>query len=382
MLLPLTVAAFLSNFPWLAPAAPATPELEPPAIARLILNERGKLKNASGWAADMRDDFREIDIPATRENVCAAIAIVSQESSFTANPEVPGLGKLAEKSLRTKLEGYPLMGTAISNWLESTPSSEASFMDQIRAARTERDLDLTYRAMVEYAANSTQTGILLNSGFLNKYIEEYNDISTIGSMQVSVAFALRTEAKERWLGMSLADVYAVRDDLYTRKGGMKYGILQLLGYDSGYDRKIYRFADYNAGRFASRNAAFQSVIEKLSGEKLARDGDLLSYSRPGKAKKKVTSTETAIRIAAKRHQLPLTDSAIRTDLLKEKTSDFTTTQTYVVLRDTYATIAGKPAAFAMVPEIDLHSVKIKNHMTTANFAESVTRRYQRCMAVK
>ena len=139
--------------------------------------------------------------------------------------------------------------------------------------------------MLAYAAGRTETGFIVNSGLLNRFIEDRNDVSTIGSMQVSVAFALETVKQDRWTTMSLEDVYAVRDELYTRKGGMKFGILQLLGYDTGYDKKIYRFADYNAGRYASRNAALQFVAAKLSGEALALDGDLLSYSRPGKPKR-------------------------------------------------------------------------------------------------
>ena len=79
--------------------------------------------------------------------------------------------------------------------------------------------------------------------------------------------------------MSLDDDYAVRDELYTRHGGMYYGVLQLLGYETGYDRKIYRFADFNAGRYSSRNAAFQKQIAVLSGQPLASDGDLLLYDK-------------------------------------------------------------------------------------------------------
>jgi hypothetical protein len=383
------MARFVRFFLCLAAAGlggvPAAPAASPEAsfdLVRLIRNEAGKLRDPGGWAADMLSGFADAGIEASRENVCSVVAIVGQESGFVANPQVPGLGRLAEKALRQKMDAIPLLGGRILAWLETVPDPETNFMGRIRAARTERDLDLTYRALLDYAASQTETGFILNSGLLNRYVEERNDVTTIGSMQVSVAFALAQVRQDRWLAMSLADVYAVRDELYTRRGGMKYGLLQLLGYNTGYDRKIYRFADYNAGRYASRNAAFQTVIAALSGERLARDGDLLAYPRPGHPAKSVTHSEKALRIAVARHRLPLSDADIRADLLKEKSEDFAATRTFTLLRETYATISGKAAPFASLPEIALTSIKIRNRMTTAIFAERVNGRYQRCMAVR
>ena len=78
----------------------------------------------------------------------------------------------------------------------------------------------------------------------------------------------------------------------------------------------------------------------------------------------------------------MTETDIRTDLLKEKLSAFSETRTFTLLHETYRAVAGKPVPFAMVPDITLESVKIKNHMTTQIFADRVNRRYQRCMAAK
>lgn len=350
--------------------------------ANLVRAAEKSSKDPIGWAEDLLDVLNLNRLPQSRENICSAIAVIDQESSFNANPQVPGLGKISEAALREKMAAYPLIGSRVIAYLESTPSAQDNYMLRIRRAVTERDLDMVYRALVADAASRSNLGILVSSGFFNPFIEERNQISTIGSMQVSVKFSLDVANDRRWLPMSLNDVYAVRDELYTRHGGMYYGVKQLLGYDTGYDKKIYRFADYNAGRYSSRNAAFQKMVSALSGESLVADGDLLAYDKSGSAKSSVSSAERAIRTAVAKHHLALTDKNIRRDLLLEKEQGFATTPTFQWLKRTYANIMGREAPFAAVPEIDLKSPKIRRHMTTAIFAEMVNKRYQACMAKK
>ncbi len=349
---------------------------------RLIRLAEKNVVDANGWAIDLHDVLVQHELDVSPENVCAAIAVIDQESGFVADPVVPGLGKLSEETLKQKLGKYPIAGKAMLSWLERTPSPDASFMARIRAARTERDLDLAYRSLVDYVGKNTSLDFVMQLGLLNKLIEDKNEIDTAGSMQVSVRFALAEARKRRWLPATLSDVYAVRDQLYTRHGGMFYGIKQLMGYETGYNRKIYRFADYNAGRYASRNAAFQQSVARLSGEKLSLDGDLLSYGKDEKALPKVTATEVAVRKVLKGLKLDLQDSQIRSDLLREKELGFTGTRTFIAVRDHFAAAFGKPPAFATFPEIWLSSPKLSRKFTTRRFAESVDGRYQACMTAK
>ena len=349
---------------------------------KLIGKARPNVADPQGWAIDLLDVLRTQSLPASRENICSAIAIIAQESGFVADPAVPGLGTLAEKSLQTKLGRIPILGRMALNFLETSPSLGESYMARIRAAKTERDLDMTYRSIVDDAGKRSSLGLLVQSGLLNQMIEDRNDINTIGSMQVSVRFALAKARESRYLPMNLADVYAVRDDLYTRHGGMYYGVKQLLGYDSGYTRKIYRFADYNAGRYASRNAAFQKIISVLSKTNLATDGDLLLYNKDQQPMQKVSSTETALRKVIAKSNLGIDDKKLRIDLSKEKSADFPATQIYLQIRDLYARTAKRAVAFAEIPSIELNSPKIRRRMTTQNFAESVDRRYKGCVALK
>jgi hypothetical protein len=362
--------------------AAEAPTLSTSGIARLIIAAEKNVKDSQGWAADLLDVLKLNDLPANKENICAAIAVIDQESSFVADPAVAGLGKISEKALRAKLDKVPVLGRIALHFLEIKPSPADNYLARIRGAHTERDLDLIYRAMVADAARQSGLGLVINSGLLNKQIDGRNEIDTIGSMQVSVGFALEVAKRRRWLPMSLNDIYALRDELYTRHGGMYYGVLLLLGYETGYDRKLYRFADFNAGRYSSRNAAFQRQIAELSGSALAADGDLLLYDKSGKVSGGVSNTEKALRAVLKSSNFELVDEDIRKDLLHEKDNDFVQTLTYSALRATYQQVIGKRPVFAVVPDIALSSPKIRSKMTTRNFAESVDRRYQSCMARK
>ena len=82
-------------------------------------------------------------------------------------------------------------------------------------------------------------------------IDDLNPVTTAGPMQVQVSFAR---------GMSGLSDAETRELLYTRFGGVRFGTARLLGYAAAYDDVLYRFADYNAGMYSSRNAAFQEQL--------------------------------------------------------------------------------------------------------------------------
>lgn len=121
-------------------------------------------------------------------------------------------------------------------------------------------------------------------------------------MQVSIAFAEQHTSGYPWKMNG-----TVRQEVFSLRGGLWFGTYHLLNYPASYSAPLYRFADFNAGWYASRNAAFQNAVVKASGVKLALDGDLIRYDseEPG-------STELAVRRLAS--QLGMSDSEIHRQL--------------------------------------------------------------------
>lgn len=57
------------------------------------------VRDSQGWATDIAAAFTAQDIAPTAENLCAVLAVTEQESTFQADPQVPGLGKIAWKEI-------------------------------------------------------------------------------------------------------------------------------------------------------------------------------------------------------------------------------------------------------------------------------------------
>jgi hypothetical protein len=196
-----------------------------------------------------------------------------------------------------------------------------------------------------------------------------NPIRTVGPMQVSVAYAERF-ARER--PYPYAHSGSIRHELFTRRGGMYFGIAHLLAYQPGYDAMIFRFADYNAGQYASRDAAFQRAVAVVSRTPLVPDGDL-----GGPDSGSPSETELAIRRMGDR--IGMSDAQIRSDLEQSKEAGFANTTLYTHVFALAERTAGHGLARALVPQIQLSGPKLTRHLTTRWYAERVNGRYQQCL---
>ena len=110
----------------------------------------------------------------------------------------------------------------------------------------------------------------------------------------------------------------LRNEVFTRRGGLYFGSAILLDYEVPYDQIVYSFADFSAGRYSSRNAAFRSPGQDCR-QAAGPDGDLLRYENGLPANVASSVEDAALNIA---YQLEMSRPQIRRDLLLEKTPAF------------------------------------------------------------
>jgi len=134
--------------------------------------------------------------------------------------------------------------------LATRSTSGMTYRERLDRARTERELSDIYEDLI----GRVPLG--------RRFLENGNPVRTGGPMQVSVAFARAQSEEKRY---PYAVVESIRDEVFTRRGGLYFGIAHLLDYPASYDRYVYRFAGFNAGRYASRNAAPALHVVKMEG---------------------------------------------------------------------------------------------------------------------
>jgi hypothetical protein len=332
-----------------------------------------KLKDRDAWAHDVVAAIRLTNKEPTAERVCAVVAVIAQESGFAADPVVASLPAVVKKGLAHKLEKLgALADPMLAALLEGkAPGDTVTFGQRLETLRTERDLDRLFRDVATAYRDELPGPLAMLGGFA---IEQFNPVTTAGSMQVKVTFA-----KKEADGEGLDDA-ALRELLYTRPGGVRFGTARLIEYPASYDDVVYRFADYNAGVYASRNAAFQVMVSDLIDVKLVPDGDLLSYGSDEEPLDKPTETTKALIAFGATHDLSA--STIKRDVRQEKSQAFEETDTWKAVRSASSTSTKKPAPYARIPEVTIASPKMARARTTAWFASSVKKRYDACRAAK
>lgn len=353
---PLSLAALMVLVGCTTKTTTTTPVQRPEDVkAQLVRLMPANTADRQGWATDITAAFAAQGIEPSVQNLCSVLAVTEQESTFQANPPVPGLPKIAWKEIDRRADQLHIPNFLVHTALLIKSPNGKSYSERLDKVRTEKDLSDIFDDMI----NSVPMGQTLFGNL--------NPVHTAGPMQVSVAFA---EAHAK--GYPYPIDGTLRREVFSRRGGMYFGIAHLLGYPANYSQPIYRFADFNAGWYASRNAAFQAAVSRITGTELALDGDLIRYGSllPG-------TTELAVRSLGPK--LDMRNPSIRSQLEQGEQLDFEETTLYKRVFAMADQAAGKPMPRAILPGIVLKSPKITRNLTTAWFAKRVDERYQRCM---
>jgi len=334
-----------------------------PDVARAEIAKRipPRIAHREAWAIDIFAAFESLAIRPTPENICAVIAVTEQESTFQVSPAVPGLAAIARREIDSRAARYHIPAMGVKAALSLRSPTGATYRERLDKVKTEKELNDLFADFI----NRVPLG--------ERLFGDLNPVRTGGPMQVGIAYAEQHSDAKRY---PYPVASSIRNEVFTRRGGMYFGIAHLLDYPADYDDMLYRFADFNAGHYASRNAAFQNAVSIMSRTRLSLDGDLLLH---GDSANEPSKTELAARKLAE--TIDLTHSAIRRDLERGDEEDFADTKLYKrVFEIGDKSGRGKPLPRAVVPEIRLQSPKITRKLTTEWFATRVDERYQRCLA--
>ena len=318
------------------------------------------IPDRTGWTNDLYAAFATQNIDPSNSNVCAAIAVIEQESTFHTDPLVSGLPQIARAEIDRRAAVLHVPGFMVDAALAIHAPDGRSYSEHLADVHTEHQLSDLFEQLI----GAVPMGRHLLGGL--------NPVHTVGPMQVSVAFA---QAHAR--GYPYPVEGSIRHELFSRRGGLYFGVKHLLGYPTHYPRMLYRFADFNAGQYASRNAAFQHAVSVASGIALIQDGSLI---RPGATLDAPGPTEAVLRRL--QPPLPMDAAGIRHDLQGSESLAFEDTALY---RDVYAVAEARakgPLTHARVPDITLHGPKLTRKLSTAWYASRVDARYGRCMSRK
>ncbi len=314
------------------------------------------ISDRADWERDMQASFSALGLTVNEPRVCAVIAVIQQESGFQVNPVIPDLGRIASQEIdrRANDKGLPLL--LVHAALDLRSPDGRSFAARIRSARTEKELSDIYEDFIRQVPLG------------QRLFEDWNPIRTRGPMQVNVAFARRFSGRRPYpYPISIG----LDEELFTRRGSLYFGTAHLLVYDAPYDSYIYRFADYNAGQYASRNAAFQRALALAAGRSLPADGALLPGDR-----REVGSTEAAaLRI---KDQLHLSDVDIHRALEDGDQERFEQSALYHQVFMLAERRAGRSLPRARLPDIKLGGPKVTRALTTQWYAQRVYGRFTSC----
>ncbi|HEX5961883.1 MAG TPA: DUF1615 family protein, partial [Rhodanobacteraceae bacterium] len=167
-----------------------------------------------GWATDIQTAFSTHGLNPNPENICTVLAVIAQESGYHADPGVPDLPRVARGEIDRRAAAHHIPEFLVDAALQIHSPDGRSYSDRLAHVRTERELSRIYEDLIA----SVPLG--------KRLFADFNPVETGGPMQVNIVFA---EANAGDYPYPVAS--SIRDEVFTRRGGLYFGIMRLLGYE-------------------------------------------------------------------------------------------------------------------------------------------------------
>jgi len=167
----LTLAGCSTKTPEKPAARPAD------AKAKIVRLMPAKVGDRQGWAVDITAAFAAQGIAPSDENLCSVLAVAEQESGFQADPQVPGLPKIAWKELDRRADRLHIPHFVVRTALLIKSPNGQRYSERLDNVRSEKQLSEIFDDFI----NMVPMG--------QKLFGNLNPVRTGGPMQVSIAFA-------------------------------------------------------------------------------------------------------------------------------------------------------------------------------------------------
>ncbi|WP_318386805.1 DUF1615 family protein, partial [Enterobacter sp.] len=102
------------------------------------------VKDRDAWARDIAKTFESQKLAPTEENVCAVLAVAQQESTYQADPAVPGLNKIAWQEIDKRAERLHIPVFLVHTALKITSPNGKSYSERLDKVKTEKQLSAIF----------------------------------------------------------------------------------------------------------------------------------------------------------------------------------------------------------------------------------------------
>jgi len=315
------------------------------------------------WTNSIYKYMESSGIEITPSSVSVVLSILEQESAFNANPNVD-LGEVCFNLPKKCAAGICYTGIKQCEYIFGKSSGS-----------------LTGKEFAQDLLNAKDGNIKGGNWFVRQAWKVFGP-GVLTSVEVSMGPAQLKSFRVREIlaearGVNLEDVElsdAVFNEIFTRDGGLKYGIEYLSGifetYDNDFDENInFMFADYNAGIYSSRNAELQYELYRLANgvEPSSNfvDGDFLIWDAPHESNSKKSETQKLVKKYFEREGYDT--SGIRDDLEQEKTVEFEGTDVFIKIKDDY----GEDAKDGRIPSASIFSIKSGLTLSASSYVDRI-----------